>query len=151
MIENLGKTNYNWKPDNLCPWYIFEFVFHISSNWVKIRLHTKNQLRRLPVTGGVIFVFLTLPIKSCFKLFCVFGWVVAISNNSIKFEDCIVATTSANPIPTTGNRNTVPTTGNTVASRLTGAKTSHKILCHSFDGSHFPNTVKVCFLLTFLK
>jgi hypothetical protein len=28
-----------------------EVVFHISSSWVKIRLHTKNQLPKLPGTA----------------------------------------------------------------------------------------------------
>ena len=27
-----------------------EVIFHISSSWIKIRLHTKNQLPRLPIT-----------------------------------------------------------------------------------------------------
>ena len=29
-----------------------EVVFHISSSWVNIRLHTKTQLRRLPGSGS---------------------------------------------------------------------------------------------------
>ena len=41
-----------------------EVVFHISSSWVRIRLHTKNQLPRLPGSGlkcnhicGVVLVW----------------------------------------------------------------------------------------------
>jgi hypothetical protein len=71
-----------------------EGVFHISSSWVKIRMHTKNQLHRLPGntlnvmgpgvvvwwwwwSGGVVVWFI-LPIiiphqPSCFVLFCVVG------------------------------------------------------------------------------
>ena len=65
-----------------------EVVFHISSGWVKIRLHTENQLPRLPRTalivispgvvvvwcGGVVFFLTdnnTTPTKvvlSCFGL-----------------------------------------------------------------------------------
>ena len=29
-----------------------EVIFHISSSWVKINLHTENQLPRFPRTGG---------------------------------------------------------------------------------------------------
>jgi hypothetical protein len=31
-----------------------EVVFHISSGWVKIRLHTKNQLPMLPGTALIV-------------------------------------------------------------------------------------------------
>ena len=64
-------------------------VFHISSCWVIIRLHTKNQLPRLPGTAlnvitsdvvVVVVVFLndnrTTPTKVV--LSCFVGWVVAI-------------------------------------------------------------------------
>jgi hypothetical protein len=42
-----------------------EVVFHISSNWVRIRLQTENQLPRLPrtalivMTPGVVVVLFT--------------------------------------------------------------------------------------------
>ena len=72
-----------------------EVVFHISSSWVRIRLHTKNQLPRLSRSGlkfnhsgvvwwgGVVwwwfFVSIIIPHQpSCFVLFCVVGWIVAI-------------------------------------------------------------------------
>ena len=31
-----------------------EVVFHISSSWVKIKLHTKNQLPGLPRTALIV-------------------------------------------------------------------------------------------------
>jgi hypothetical protein len=31
-----------------------EVVFHISSSWVMIRLHTKNQLPKLPRTALIV-------------------------------------------------------------------------------------------------
>jgi hypothetical protein len=46
-----------------------EVVFHISSNWVRIRLYTENQLPRLPrtalivMTPGVVVVFFLLIIR----------------------------------------------------------------------------------------
>ena len=33
-----------------------EVVFHISSSWVKIRLHTKNQLPMLPRTTQIVMI-----------------------------------------------------------------------------------------------
>jgi hypothetical protein len=32
-------------------------IFHISSSWVKIILHTKNQLTRLPGTALIVITF----------------------------------------------------------------------------------------------
>ena len=33
-----------------------EVVFHISSSWVRIRQHTKNQLPRLPRTAQIVMI-----------------------------------------------------------------------------------------------
>jgi hypothetical protein len=33
-----------------------EVIFHISSSWVKIRFHTKNQLPRLPKTTQIVMI-----------------------------------------------------------------------------------------------
>jgi hypothetical protein len=48
------STSFNKKFEVAFHFQNIEVVFHISSSWVKIRLHTKNQLPRLPGTVRIV-------------------------------------------------------------------------------------------------
>jgi hypothetical protein len=76
-----------------------EVVFLVSSSLVRIRLHTKNQLPRLPgsclkcnhivVWCGVVFLPIIIPLQpNCFVLFCVVGCVVAIEYEMLRDFYC---------------------------------------------------------------
>jgi hypothetical protein len=68
-----------WKKLRLSSFFKnIEVVFCFSSSWIEIGLLTKNQL---PIIG-------CLYNKSCFKLFWVVGWVVAIK--SLNWYKCDV-------------------------------------------------------------
>ena len=51
-----------------------EVVFHISSGWVKIRLHAKNQLPRLLITALIV--------NSPSVVVAVVSWFILTANNT---------------------------------------------------------------------
>ena len=50
IFEKLGCLLFLGEIEVFFRFQKIEFVIHISSSWVKIKLHTKNQLPRLPIT-----------------------------------------------------------------------------------------------------
>ena len=54
--KNLGRLPFSKKLRSSSVFKNVDVVFHISSSWVKIRLHTKNQLPRLSRTAVIVII-----------------------------------------------------------------------------------------------